>query len=591
MIYFAYVFFVYSLNDPACSVSEASCTSQIRTARAVMEEMGVAAAAQGGVQAWAQIPLDHSERGVHKVVERQGTRLDLDLAYMEVDSEMIPWIDPRTWLQYVVDQGLCAMFAGVDPTEPYRAPMVWNQFWKNYKLLNPHHEIWDLDLDYSRTIGLYIHGDEGRTLKKSGLMVTSIQSCLGKGYDPKRLKTDSFGNIIPQVNFSGNTLTTRLVSFVVPKTLYDKKPDLYLKACEEFAKSLKSLLLDGVKDEQTNETYRFIVLGCKGDLPYLAKTGLLTRTFNTGAKRGSSKKHHGVCHLCLAGFPDFPAEDIASDKPAWLSTMGVKLPWDRTPPFLRHLHHDTFDAASFFCADLWHCIHLGVGRSWVASVINLLLSELPQSNLDLKWEFLTSHYHRWCRANKVQAHISKVTGYLMSYDDKTGKTGRWHKGSLTTNMCKWLCKLLSDVPSDQDGYLSMCKRATQQLNAMLKCFYEGDFFLSKQECLDSASLGSAFLRTYYFLAEKQYELNKPSMFPLYPKLHLLHHCVLRLASDGHRHACSQNPMATGCQMDEDCIGKLSRLSRRVCIRTTMERTMQRYMVACNTAWRDAGLLR
>ena len=444
--------------------------------------------------------------------------------------------------------------------------------------------------DYGRLIGLYIHGDEGRTLKKSGLMVTSIQSVLGQGFDSKRLKRDVSGFLKPQVNFAGHTFTSRFVSFVMPKALYGKKPNIYHAALDLFAQNLAGLLTAGVRDPYTNEVYKFVVLGCKGDLPYLAKSGCLNRTFNTGAKKGNSTKNHGVCHLCLAGYPEFPAEDIGSLQPAWINTMGVALPWSSTPPFIKHLCYDAIDPANFFALDLWHCVHLGFGRSWVASVIFLVLDVLPLSNLDQKWKFLTGHYFQWCRDHKKQTHVSKVTPYLMSYDDKTGKQGRWHKGALTTNFCGWLLKLLRDIPADNAGYLARCRVATGNLNAMFECFYQAGFFLNKEECTYSTDCGTNFLTTYAYLAEQQFEQGQPSLFPLYPKLHFMHHMMLKTREEGQRLGFSQNAMACSCQMDEDVIGRVSRISRRVSIRTTMERTMGRYLVGCYAAWATAGMV-
>ena len=292
--------------------AEASCTSQIRTARAVREELGESTAVRSGVADWAKVSYDHSERGVEKVVKKQGTRLEVRLSEVHLDGVDIPWIDPRDWIQYIVDNGLLSLFAGVKVDQQHLAPQVWRDFGKKFKLLNPHHQLFDVDDigDYGRLIGLYIHGDEGRTLKKSGLMVTSIQSVLGQGFDSKRLKRDVSGFLKPQVNFAGHTFTSRFVSFVMPKTLYDKKPNIYHAALDLFAQNLAGLLTAGVRDPYTNEVYKFVVLGCKGDLPYLAKSGCLNRTFNTGAKKGNSTKNHGVCHLCLAGYPEFPAEDI-----------------------------------------------------------------------------------------------------------------------------------------------------------------------------------------------------------------------------------------------------------------------------------------
>lgn len=576
--------------SPFIGPPEASCSSQIRTARAVAEELGEAAAAQSGVLSWAKVPLDHSERDIQNVVEKQGTRLNVPVDNMCVGDESIPWIDPRKWFQYIVDHGLFHMLAGLPHEEKHLAPQVWTNFWTKYQRLHPNFGVFDMEgLDFSRTVGIYIHGDEGRTLKKSGLMVTSVQSCLGQGFDKKRLKRDVKGNIKPQVNFSGHTYTNRFVNFVMPKTLYDKKPDIYHQALEVFSQSLQSLFADGIKDPFTGEVYRFVVLACKGDLPYLCKAGMLKRAYNTAAKKGDSDKLHGVCHLCLAGFPQFPAEQLSTCNPAWLATVGVRVPWVTAPPFIRFLMHDMSNPAEFFRPDLFHAVHLGFGRSWVASIIHLVLDVLEQTNLDAKWKFLTDHYIQWCRQRKTQAHVSKITGYLMSYDDKTGKQGRWHKGALTTNFCRWILKLLGDIPADNAGYLAMCRKATAKLNAMFTTFYQGGFFLDQNESIYAAQCAMEFLSTYEHLAEIMFSLKRPALFPLYPKLHLMHHMTIQLQESANSFGFAENPMACSCQLDEDVIGRVSRLSRRVSIRLTMLRTIGRYLIGCYSAWKAAGL--
>ena len=437
----------------------------------------------------------------------------------------------------------------------------------------------------------YVHGDEGRTLKKNGLMVTQLQSALGRGFDQKRLKRQADGSFKPQVNFSGHTFVTRLVSWVLPKTQYEKAPHVFEEAMVHFAQDLRALEVEGIRDPFTGEFFRIVFLGCKGDWPYLAKAGMLKRSYNTAAKRGSNDKVHGVCHLCMAGFPGLPAEEIDTVQPAWRVLVGVAPPWRTTPPLVRYLLHDESNPATFFCADLWHTVHLGFGRSWVSSIVNLALTVLPQSNLDLKWQFLTEHYHAWCQENHAQTHVSKVSSYLMSYDDKTGKQGRWHKGALTCNFCKWLLRLLKEIPPNDSGRLQLCRSATAKLNAMFSNFYQGGFFLEKSEAMYASGCGLEFLATYAFLARKMFENNQPSLFPLYTKLHAMHHMILKVRDEALQFGFAQNPMGCSCQMDEDVVGRISRLSRRVSIRTVMVRTMNRYLIGCHSAWVDSGLIR
>lgn len=51
-----------------------------------------------------------------------------------------------------------------------------------------------------------------------------------------------------------------------------------------------------------------------------------------------------------------------------------------------------------------------------------------------------------------------------------------------------------------------------------------------------------------------------------------------------------NPMLFACQIDEDTVGKASRLSRKVNIRLVAQRALDRYLTAAYTAFAKAKLL-
>jgi hypothetical protein len=119
------------------------------------------------------------------------------------------------------------------------------------------------------------------------------------------------------------------------------------------SQELQDLLLVGVFDPVTKQHYKACVIGTKGDWPYLAKVAKFTRTFQSGAKKGGTKRHGngkptgGICHLCLAGQDEFPYEEIATQSPRWLRTVGVSMPWHEPPAFIERLCHDQADPAFF----------------------------------------------------------------------------------------------------------------------------------------------------------------------------------------------------------------------------------------------------
>lgn len=421
-------------------IPEASCVSQILTAAAVAEDIGQEGAARIGVRPWAKCSLGNSERDVQRVVAKQKSKLEIPIEIISCDGTDVPWVSPQSWLQFIVEKGLWPVMAGCALRDFAGARRRWDAFWKSYQQVHPSFGLFDMEgIDLSRTAAFLLHGDEGRTLKKGGMMVTSLQSALGRGYDQKRVCQQRWmaGDAADlQVNFAGHSFTTRYMLSTLPKTFYDEEPEVFHSFLEHVAKACHTLLNVGFT--HGGETFRIALLGVKGDAPYLTKAAHFYRSYNTAAKRGEERSEpKGCCPYCLAGTRLCAAEEIATSTPAWLRAVAVKVPWIRQPALIKNLVHDPGDPSHFFKSDIWHVFHLGFGRSWICSVIQLVLPQLPLANLDEKWDHLTDHYLEWCRKNAP---------YLLSYHDTSGAMGHWRKVALTSNLMQWLVQLLGTVP-------------------------------------------------------------------------------------------------------------------------------------------------
>ena len=258
----------HSLVIALCPVAKASCRSQIRTARAVAEELGPGKSASGGVDAWAKICLNNSERDCSKVVLKQRSRLNVPMSYLQIHGRELPWIRPKDWIQYIIDSDLWHHLAGLDDAHRHQAGEVWRSFWDKIEAMHPELDIFneEFHLDRENTAGIYVRGDEGRSLKKSAVMVTSLQSCLGIGFSDKlrgcKRKVD--GTIKHEINYRGHTYTTRFVSSIIPKRFYESDPDFYHKVMESTVHSLWDLFRTGVFDKKGN-CRKICVLGVKGD--------------------------------------------------------------------------------------------------------------------------------------------------------------------------------------------------------------------------------------------------------------------------------------------------------------------------------------
>lgn len=472
------------------AIAEASCRSQIRTAQAVATELGPNRAKSSGVEAWAKVPMNASERGVQKVVKEQKTKLDVTVEDINSAGQDMSWISPRAWLQFLLSMGLWHRLAGLEFERRNEAGDVWQQFWDTYEILHPSFEVFGAPFDRKRTAAIYIHGDEGRTLKKGGLMVTSIQSCLGFGFDQKRFKRRIDGSYKHLVNYVGHTFATRFVCFVLPKTAYEKKPQVLHEMMNHLGESLGSLLAHGIQGPD-GHTYRLCVIATKGDWPYLVKVGGLQRHFSTTVKRGNQRRPpKGVCHLCLAGTNQFPYEEIGELNPSWEATIGVREPWLQTPLFLKHLPVDLSHPAFHFQGDPWHTVHLGIGRGFIASTTCMALQLVPCRLVEEKWNWLTEHYLLFCKRNSLQPHITKITPQFMGYSDAGGPNGMWHKGALTTTLLKWLEKLLQDLKVQKGTPLGKAYDGTVHLNRMFSFLFNSSFFwIGMRVCIAAISDG------------------------------------------------------------------------------------------------------
>ena len=100
--------------------------------------------------------------------------------------------------------------------------------------------------------------------------------------------------------------------------------------------------------------------------------------------------------------------------------------------------------------------------------------------------------------------------------------------------------------------------------------------------------GMQLLRGYGFLADMALRSNK-RLYSLRPKFHYFHHVLHDLESQLRaKHPWCLNPNMFGCE-NEDFIGRISRISRKVSPKIASSRTIDRYLVGCKLLFRKHGL--
>lgn len=190
----------------------------IRTAKAIGEE--VPEALNSSVGALAKISENNSERDVRSVAGKFGLAIRAEISSLKVGKRTIPYIKFSSWVKFLLSLNLWHHLAGLDSPDTAKTEAIWSRFWQRYHQFKPGHAAFQRPgHDFSRTCGLFLHGDEGRGAKKSAILMLSVHSALGYGISTSSpdAKLDEMG-----LNYLKPTWITRFLLGVLPKGFYSQ---------------------------------------------------------------------------------------------------------------------------------------------------------------------------------------------------------------------------------------------------------------------------------------------------------------------------------------------------------------------------------
>lgn len=450
-------------------------------------------------------------------------------------------------------------------------------------------------LALERTAGLILHGDEGRSKKKSAIMILNVSSILGRGSNVRNRRASLSTDYVKQdINFVGNTWTTRWLLGVLPRGLYDpKKGDgaAYDRLSQALADDMNKVIADGVVSLR-GEKHWLVVVYVTGDWPFLQKTFHLGRAFGSAAKQPTSRAPpKGICHNCLADQVGYPWEDFESRNPRWRSTLGLVSPFLQDPIFLQ-LPHDEAFPTSMIGQDLFHGFHLGAGKVFVSSTLVLVSEILEGSSVVKRFDALHDEFFHWCSQRKERPYIKRLSQDTIKWQQATDfPSGGWSKGSTTLCLLRFIiafCRAREN--SIRDTLLHMCLLAAVEIDSFFSKLYKEGVWVHGAKAREIARHGFEFLRLNGRVAYKAFQ-NGRALFPFMPNLHRIHEIVFLMEDQVQKANVAINPLVWSCQMAEDFIGRPSRLSRRVSCRLAVTRTLQRSLAASYAHMRDAGLLK
>lgn len=116
----------------------------------------------------------------------------------------------------------------------------------------------------------------------------------------------------------------------------------------------------------------------------------------------------------------------------------LPVPWNHESPLTRELlvDADPNGKCRFHCIDPWHCIHLGVGKTWTACGVMMIQRLIPESNMDKRIAIIAEEYKSFCKRNKLDPVIRKID--VHTFNSTTEPIGTWSKAGVTSNWMMFL---------------------------------------------------------------------------------------------------------------------------------------------------------
>ena len=600
---FPCVVFCYFSHTLVFVDAEAStCRAAIRVAKGVVRDIGEAAASKsGGLVDLSKCAETNSERDLNVVTRRFSLCLPIELTPINKTPGVrytgdFKMIKLENWLKFHLHYDTWHIMAGLRKSNPARQMKIFETFWERYRKLRPHHQIFkfidDNSIDTGRLCPVLVHGDEGRGRKRAPYLVCAYHSVLGFGTLAANEARKNRPFVSMRLNYAGNSHIHRMMTCVLPKMAKD---EVAFKDLVRFmSEDSLNVFHSGVVSPHDGKVYRMAVLNVVGDWMFLQKAGGLARSYANVEKRprAANANPKGICHQCRAGQLNVDFEDLRMCA-AWQRTMydPTDRPFADPSDFLR-LPHDEGKAPGLFAYDLWHALHLGTGKVLCGSILAMISMQMDAGHIDERFQLLTREYLDFCESDHTSPFLQGITKEGIGWPDtKTFPNAQWSKGHVTTLMLRFIEHWFDKNPCDAsvDPLFPKAREAVICVNRFVEGLYESDVWIPSPTAIRLARLGERFLQLFMQLAFDAFQA-KRALFVYMPKLHIICHCVEGMLADARNTDQVLNPLIFAVQVDEDYIGKCSRVSRRIGVGQTIVRALQRSLMASYKHYVKEGFL-
>ncbi|CAK9040131.1 unnamed protein product [Durusdinium trenchii] len=191
----------------------------------------------------------------------------------------------------------------------------------------------------------------------------------------------------------------------------------------------------------------------------------------------------------------------------------LPVPWDMEGPMTRELLVDgsVNGKARFHCVDPWHVLHLGVGKSWVASGIMMLERLITESSMDKRIEVIAREYQAYCKLHKLDPVVRKIDLSTFGGGGSNEANGSWSKAAVTSNFMLFLQDYCERRSAEIERDERLRAYGTERINFFMRGIYKNEVFMDSSTAAELSKALYEFVRAYLFEAsaaaqEGKYEL-------------------------------------------------------------------------------------
>ena len=552
----------------------------------------------------------NASRDARAFINRWGLIWKVPISHFEFEHEKkiihVPYISPLKFIPYLLEKAPELLFGGLDTIQGQK---LVSSFWEAYRPIHNSHNVYkDHEGALSTVLPLCLHGDEGRGVRKGNTCIVTLESVFGlktaehlsasehfgacqcctngglnMGKDPLTRSTSKAPLTAYQaLNLRGHCFLNKLLVFLLPNDWY-KDTDLLDRMIERVCLEVRQLYYEGV--HACGRYWHCAILGFKGDLQWYAKVSKLTRCFNRLSDMGPK----AMCHECLAGEEGKEFED-ANESPCWKDSTYCQRPWNDAPSLTR-IPFDTAAPEKVLRRDVFHNTKLGIYRDFTASAV-LLLCEMrcfhDPAGRNSRGHLLQrahGHFRLYCLSVHRPAALHSFTKDNFNAKKRAAYPFMSVKGSDTTLLMEWLCVatrafINSATNPEHVALLEKLNATARAGNDFMKALYKHGMFLPKACGWAIYNECRKFIRLYNDLAFTSLHDLHFYGFGMKPKFHMVCHTALEMKTllENPEMSLLLSPLVFSCEANEDAIGRLSRISRRVHQATVCHSTLEKYLV-------------